>query len=226
MSFGYSAGDFLTAASLIVQAGLALHDAGGSAQEYRQLNLYLSTVQRVLGHVDKLEPVESLADTVNAIKATALTCQHPLREFLNAIEKYGPSLDLGQLVGLMRDTERKLRWRATNKARAADRLQAQLAGYVGSINMLMGLYLACAKLWRKLGIHLSPASLSIPFIQCTRMAENHFRNSFRLSMRSYKLGSLIFRYCISRRGHSSRYRTAYFCRTISAKVTILCQDTS
>jgi hypothetical protein len=116
MSFGYSAGDFFTAASLIIQAGLALRDAGGSAQEYRQLNLYLSTVQRVLGEVDKLEPVEGLAETVNAIKATALTCQHPLREFLKSIENYGPSLALGQSMGLVKDTEKKLRWRAMNKA--------------------------------------------------------------------------------------------------------------
>ena len=140
MSFGYSTGDFFTATSLIVQAGPALREASGSAQEYRQLNLYLSTVQRVLGELDKLEPVEGLAVTVNAIEATALTCQYPLREFLETIEHYRPSLELGNSVGLIRDTEKKLRWRATKKAQAAERLQAQLAGYMGSINMLMGLY--------------------------------------------------------------------------------------
>jgi hypothetical protein len=70
MPFGCSAGDFFIATSLIVQAGLALREAGGSAQEYRQLYLYLSTLQRVLGEVDKLEPVNGLAVTVNAIKAT------------------------------------------------------------------------------------------------------------------------------------------------------------
>jgi hypothetical protein len=69
--------------------------------------------------------------TVNAIKATALTCRHPLRGFLKTIEHYGPSLELGHSAGLMRVTENKLRWRASKKAQVVERLQAQLAGYTG-----------------------------------------------------------------------------------------------
>jgi hypothetical protein len=64
----------------------------------------------------------------------------------------------------------------------------------------------------------------LPFVHRTSMAVDLFRNSFRPPMRSNKLGGLISRYCIG--GHSSRYRTAYFHRTISAKVTISCHDTS
>ena len=104
------------------------------------MKLYLSSIQRILGEVDKLEFVDGLEVTVNAIKATALTCQHPLREFLKNVEHYNPSLGVGQSVGLIQDTEKKLRWRLTNKALAVEKLHAELAGYIGSINMLMGLY--------------------------------------------------------------------------------------
>lgn len=140
MSFGFSAGDFVTAASLIIQAGLALRDAGGSSQEYRHLHLYLSNLKRILDEVDRLEAPDALTGTLDAIKATALSCQYPLQEFVNGVKRYDASLGIGQSVGLMKDVEMKLKWRATKKAEAVVRLQAELAGYVGSINMLLALY--------------------------------------------------------------------------------------
>ena len=140
MSFGFSVGDFLTAASLIKQTISALREAGGSNCQYRRLTLELYALGRTLQEVDHLEPVHDLEATVEAIKATALSCQLPLREFLESIKKYDESLALGRTAGIMKDVLYRVKWITSKKQEAAMHLQAEMAAYSGGINMLLGLY--------------------------------------------------------------------------------------
>jgi hypothetical protein len=48
MSFSYSVGNFFAAVSLIVEVGLTLRDAGGSAYEYQQITSELSLLKTAL----------------------------------------------------------------------------------------------------------------------------------------------------------------------------------
>lgn len=95
MPFGFSIGNFLAAASLISNAICALRETGGSSSQYQRLDLELYALGRILQEVDHLEPVDGLEVIIDAIKATALSCQLPLREFLDSIKKYDKSLALG-----------------------------------------------------------------------------------------------------------------------------------
>lgn len=95
MFFGFSVGDFLAAVTLIQQTVSALNEAGGSSSQYRRLALELHSLGRSLQEVDRLEPTDGLEAIVEAIKATALSCQVSLREFLENISKYEKSLALG-----------------------------------------------------------------------------------------------------------------------------------
>jgi hypothetical protein len=140
MSFGYSAGDFFAAIGLIVEVGLALRDVGGSSQEYRQVKAELDTLKSALEQVANLEPVSGLEETVFAIKATASTCQTPLRDFLASVQHYDASLSRTPSGGVMKDVAYKIRWRASKKAELVSKLRAEMCGYIGSINMLIGLY--------------------------------------------------------------------------------------
>jgi hypothetical protein len=140
MSFGFSVGDFLTAASLIQQVASAIGEAGGSAFQYRRLDLELHTLSRILEQVDHLEASEGLEATVDVIKATALTCQVSLHEFLASIQRYDKSLGVGQTAGIMKDVLYKVKWVACKKMEAVMRLRAEIAAYSGSINMLIGMY--------------------------------------------------------------------------------------
>lgn len=140
MSFGFSVGDFLAAGELIFKVSCALHEAGGSAQQYRQVDLQLNSLKFALNEVDKLDPPQDLEATGNSIKAAALSCQLPLKQFLASIEPYDRSLGIGQSSGAIKDAARKIRWVATKKDDAVGKLRGELAGYVGSINMLLGLY--------------------------------------------------------------------------------------
>lgn len=140
MSFGYSAGDFFTAVGLIVEVGLALRDAGGSAQEYRQVKTELDALKSALEQVANLEPISGLEETVFAIKATASTCQAPLKDFLAGVQHYDASLSNAGSGSVMKDVTYKIRWRVMKKAELVSKLRAELCGYIGSINMLIGLY--------------------------------------------------------------------------------------
>jgi hypothetical protein len=74
MSFGFSVGDFITAAELIGQVISALREVGGSASQYQHLTLKLGFLSRALRDVNRLEDAEGLQATVEAIKTTALSC--------------------------------------------------------------------------------------------------------------------------------------------------------
>lgn len=140
MSFGFSVGDFLAAASLIEQAVSALQESGGSGFQYQRLTLQLHALGKTLQEVDRLEYAEGLEPTVEAIKATALTCQLPLKEFLNSIKKYDQSLGLGRSAGIMKDVALKVKFVASKKPEAVMKLRAEITTYLGSINLLLGLY--------------------------------------------------------------------------------------
>ncbi|KAI4131490.1 MAG: hypothetical protein LQ347_002971, partial [Umbilicaria vellea] len=83
---------------------------------YQHLVDQLLTLQEVLDQVACIDPPEGLRITANVIKGSK-----------------GP-------VGNARKIERKLHWGASNKTRDVQKLQQELAGYVGSINIAIGIY--------------------------------------------------------------------------------------
>lgn len=140
MSFGFSVGDFFAAANLINEVVSALREAGGSGFQYQRLTLELHSLRLVLAEVDRLMPAEGLESMVEAIKATALSCQLPLRDFLQKIEGYDKSLGLGKRDGVMRDVLCKIKWAASKKMEASLQLRVEVTAYIGGINLLLGLY--------------------------------------------------------------------------------------
>lgn len=139
MSFGFSVGDFVAVAGLITQVASALREAGGSASQYQHITDKLLFVDQVIRDVDRLEPVEGLEVDLEATKKTALRCRIPLEEYLKTIRPYDKSLGPGQSSSV-KDTLRKMKWLVTKKLEAAMKLEAEIVGYVGAINLCLGMY--------------------------------------------------------------------------------------
>ena len=137
MSFGFSIGDFITVGRLISDIVLSLRD---SRSEYQHLIDQLLTLQEVLNQVACIDPPEELRITANIIKATSLRCETILTNFRDKVKKYDRSLGSNNSAGTVRNVERKLRWGASNKAADVQKLQQELASYVGSINIALGIY--------------------------------------------------------------------------------------
>lgn len=87
-AFGFSAGDFITAVTLINTVRKALKDSGGSQDEIRAVLQDLQQLHVVLTQLHEGDwGTGGDVSHVNAVRGLALTCQGPLSHFLQRLEK-------------------------------------------------------------------------------------------------------------------------------------------
>ncbi|KAH0562695.1 hypothetical protein GP486_002638 [Trichoglossum hirsutum] len=134
MSSGFVS-DFAAVSKLIADIVSSLRDAAGSASEYQELFRELDSLQLVLTHVDKLQPVDEQQLTINAIKCAALSCKHILSEFYSKAQKYEGSLGLGKSNGKLKDLNKKILWRLHKEE--VRQLREKLNIHVGTVNMML-----------------------------------------------------------------------------------------
>jgi len=67
---------------------------GGAKSEYQELIREFKSLQAALQHLDQLDSSTSVSTRLDAIKCAALSCQHPLAEFLASTKKYEESLGI------------------------------------------------------------------------------------------------------------------------------------
>jgi hypothetical protein len=79
---GFSASDIIEGVKIIATVISALKEVGGAASEYRRVIAELEGLERVLRQLSALKPTKSNIEYVNSIKAAALMCEIPLRDFL------------------------------------------------------------------------------------------------------------------------------------------------
>lgn len=127
---------------LISQVIKAVNDKCGAASEYQYLQLELQNLSRTLTHLQRLEPTANNRDHVNAIRGMALTCQLPLREFLERMKAYesslGPFAGLsgGKGKGSLKSFGRKSQWALFMTDEVA-KLRTAIGAKVISINLLL-----------------------------------------------------------------------------------------
>lgn len=139
MSFGWSAGDIVSAITLLLKIGAALQDAGGASSEYRDAVGFLKTLQTTLEHLKAFS-----STPVEFYKAENLRqqCDHiqaPLKAFLDDVtSKFDAAM--GQSCGRKKflTAPRKIQW-ALYTSKKIKRLQERIIVPIGAVNMLLGL---------------------------------------------------------------------------------------
>ena len=141
MAIAFSAGDIVTFSKLIVDVIDSLNELGGAKSEFQELLRELECLQKTLHHLDRLSDgsQHSSPSTVDSIKFAALTCRHPLQEFLSEIQKYESSLGHRVTGTTLKSTIHRLQWAFGKKARLT-KIQSYLNVHVGNINMLLTLH--------------------------------------------------------------------------------------
>ncbi|OAL48500.1 hypothetical protein IQ07DRAFT_102796 [Pyrenochaeta sp. DS3sAY3a] len=140
-AFGFSVGDFISAAALIKKVADALKSAGGAANEYQHVVIELEGLDRALKAVAALKVNESNAAHANAIRGMALSCQIPLRQFLEGLQSYEPTLgSRASRVGA-RGAYKKTTW-ALIQPENVQKLRAVIGAKVTSINLLLNLQIS------------------------------------------------------------------------------------
>ncbi|KAF1357596.1 hypothetical protein EJ07DRAFT_128187 [Lizonia empirigonia] len=139
MSFGFSVGDFIAVGKLIGDITASLQSAGGAKSEYQELIREFQSLDAALRHLDQLESNATNATTLVSIKCAALSCRHPLEEFLVKIRKYETSLGPWSQSSTIKTAATKLRWTFGHNE-DVKRLQTYLNVHMGTINMLLAEY--------------------------------------------------------------------------------------
>lgn len=115
MSFGISAGDFLTAGLPIKDIVRSLKDSGGALSEYQELVRELHGLQHALNVIEHLQCLPEQTPMVDGLKVAALNCQFVLDNFATKLKKYEASLDVGRSRGRLIDGATKMKWSLTMK---------------------------------------------------------------------------------------------------------------
>lgn len=136
MSFGFSAGDFISALSLVNTVITSLRSAGGSSAEYQSLISQLYTLESALLRVKHLELDDSQHAEVIALRQAAAQCQRTIDAFEEQIKKYQPSLRAEGSGNNVRDCWRKVKWVLCKKDDLA-KFKADLMGHTESIELLL-----------------------------------------------------------------------------------------
>ncbi|KAE9379869.1 hypothetical protein N431DRAFT_448705 [Stipitochalara longipes BDJ] len=110
MSFGWSAGDILTAISFIVKTSKALHETHGAAGDFRHVILSLRSIEGVLRPL--LNLCALYPEYRERIKAQVDAVTNPAGKFLESVEPLAASLGVPK-TGLLRHVRtipQKLEW--------------------------------------------------------------------------------------------------------------------
>ncbi|UPX13923.1 uncharacterized protein EKO05_0004418 [Ascochyta rabiei] len=139
MSFGFSVGDFIAVGKLIGDITSSLQSVGGAKSEYQELIREFQFLDAALRHLDRLESNAANANTLVSIKYAALSCRHPLEEFLKKIRKYEKSLGPWSHSSTIKTATSQLRWTFGHND-DVKRLQTYLSVHMGTINILLAEY--------------------------------------------------------------------------------------
>lgn len=109
-AFGFSAGDFFSAISLVIKISAALKDAGGAADEYKSLLSELKHLQALLEHLQQLPAVAwNAVSSQDAVRAMALSVQFSLKAFMAKLQSYDKQLGFADTT-FWRSGKRKIQW--------------------------------------------------------------------------------------------------------------------
>lgn len=136
VGFGFSAGDFIAALTLVHTVVDALRDSGDSSTEYRELISQLYTLETALISVKRVELDDAQHAEHVALMQAAAQCQRTIDHFWEKIKKYQPSLRADGSGSRVKDGWRKVRWALCRKEDLS-RFKADLMGHTESIEMLL-----------------------------------------------------------------------------------------
>jgi len=140
ITFG-SVGDIISVSLVVKDLLIALNDSRGSSAEYQAVIRELYVLDTALLQVEQLSRSHAATPELQALyetaKQTAAKCQDSVASFKARLGKYNGSLTTGGSGNILKDTARKIQWRASQKDAEIAKFRAEVTGYSDSINMLL-----------------------------------------------------------------------------------------
>jgi hypothetical protein len=144
IGFGFSAGDFIAAITVVKSVIDALAASGQASTEYRELIRELYTLETALIRVknisseseDEEDNDVQLADLI-ALQQAAAQCQRTIDDFWESIQKYQPHLRWNTSRSRVKEKWMKVKWAVCRKDDIS-KFRSSLVGHTESILLLMG----------------------------------------------------------------------------------------
>lgn len=141
--FGFSAGDFIAAVTLITRASKALKDVGGAAEDYRQVVVELDLLHEVISELLPRYLVPASTQTVPDPVATCATQQadlilQTLQEFSKFVSKFDAKLGAQAKSRWFRGAGRKAQW-AIIQAQDVEKLRVKIGTQLSTLIALLQL---------------------------------------------------------------------------------------
>lgn len=121
---------------LIYKITLELKKNPESAADYQLLLIELEALDRTLKSLERIEPAQHELRRLDGIRALASTCQLPLQEFLEKIEKFEESLGSWNNNRSLSSIAQRVRWSTKYKDEVRT-LRARLAPNLATITVLL-----------------------------------------------------------------------------------------
>ncbi|KAL7910413.1 hypothetical protein GGI35DRAFT_366168 [Trichoderma velutinum] len=137
LPFAFSVSDFLTVRQLMGKVTVELRKNGEAATEYQSLLIELEALKRALRQPQALKPAKHELIQLTSIRATALACEKPLREFLEKISKFERRLGTFNIASnSLKSLPRKMQFKIMLEE-DVQQLRSTLASHVATINLLL-----------------------------------------------------------------------------------------
>ncbi|CZR57700.1 uncharacterized protein PAC_07589 [Phialocephala subalpina] len=140
--FGFSVGDFVAAIGLINDVHKALGETGGARDSFKDIYGDLTQLELVLAQLQDGGWAKGCdLGHANAVRGMALTCQVPLKAFLEKLNLYKPMLvkqDAGGFVAFIKGKGRQVGWVLQMQDEVKE-FRAAIMGKVAVITLLMSI---------------------------------------------------------------------------------------
>jgi hypothetical protein len=134
MSFGWSAGDLITAAQLVGNVISCVRNVGGSRENFQELVIELQGLEQALKDVAELTNTTPIIPEAAALDYVSCSCRETLERFYRKIKPFEDSLGVASSNGKLKAAPRMVRWKLLVKKEIPE-LRTYLVAHVGYINM-------------------------------------------------------------------------------------------
>ena len=135
-SFGWSAGDIVSAINLVAKLIKSVNDVGGSQSHFQELESELQGLSRALHEISELARLPDQVPEIVALKFAACLCEDTLKRFYEKIQPFENSLGgaAGKDKGKAKKVPRMVRWELLVRKEIPE-LRSYLVAHVGSLNL-------------------------------------------------------------------------------------------
>lgn len=134
MSFGWSAGDVVSAIQLIHSIVSSLRSTSGAREQFQELETELFGLKSALKRVEALTKNADAEPEIQALEFVALYCTETLQRFYKKIQPFEESLGSEHRKSRLKAAPRMVRWELLIKKDLPE-LREYLVAHVGYLNL-------------------------------------------------------------------------------------------